>query len=288
MSSAGNDASQTLQGDDWAGEMGDRWLLNLDRLESMIEPIGAALLERAAFKPGDRVLDIGSGGGATTRAISAAVAPGGEAVGVDIAPMLVAEAKRRSKSEGCRNARFVCADAGTVMLDDTPFGKLFSRFGSMFFEDPIASFSNLHAMLYEGARIDLAVWGPPRENPWMMDMMGIVRQYVEVPPAEPRAPGPFALADLNYLHEILAGGGFGKVDIMPYESELSIAGPGATPEEAVRFVLSSMGVGRILAEQDDSVRELATADLLALFDQCFSPDKGVMMRCKVWLVSANA
>jgi ubiquinone/menaquinone biosynthesis C-methylase UbiE len=151
--------SQDLKGEDWGGEMGDRWLANLDRFESMIAPIGAALLDRAAYQPGERVLDVGSGGGATTRAIAAAVAPGGEAIGLDIAPGLVAEAQRRADAEATAKARFVCADAATASLAQAPFDRLFSRFGSMFFEDPIPAFANLHAMLKPGARIDLAVWG---------------------------------------------------------------------------------------------------------------------------------
>lgn len=288
MSEGDSKTSQTLKGDDWAGEMGDRWLTNLDRLEGMIEPIGAALLERAAFSPGERVLDIGSGGGATTRAIAAAVGSGGEAVGVDVAPMLVAEAQRRAEEKGIANARFVCADAGAVALDEAPFDRLFSRFGSMFFEDPKSAFANLHSMLRDGARIDLAVWGPPRENLWMMEMMGVVRQHVEVPPAEPRVPGPFAFEDVDYLSEVLAAGGFGKIDIAAHQGQLALGGPGAAPEDAVRFVLSSMGVGRILAEQESDIRERASADLLALFERHSHAGKGIMMGCKAWFVRAVA
>lgn len=277
-----------LKGEDWSGDMGERWLANLDRFEAMIEPIGAALLARAGLQAGERVLDIGMGGGATSRAIAAAVAPGGEVLGVDIAPMLVAEAIRRAEAQGIANARFVCANAASAKLDEPPFDRLVSRFGSMFFEEPVTAFANLHAMLKPGARIDLAVWGPPRDNLWMMEMMGVVRQRIEVPPAQPRAPGPFAFEDLAYLTEILTGAGFSTPDVVAYEGEQAIGGRGSEPEEALRFVLSSLGVGRIIAEQDEATRELVSADLLELFRKRHAPGEGVIMACKAWLVSATA
>ena len=85
-----------MEAEDWAGEMGDTWLANLDRFESMLAPVGAALLQHAAFRSGERVVDIGCGGGGTTIAIARAVAPAGEALGIDISPVLAAEAERRA------------------------------------------------------------------------------------------------------------------------------------------------------------------------------------------------
>lgn len=282
------DAQEPLKAEDWSGEMGERWLANLDRFEAMIAPIGEALLARAAYAPGERVVDIGPGGGATTRAIAMAVGPKGAALGVDIAPMLVEEAARRAQAEGIANAHFVCADAASAQPDGAPFDKLHSRFGSMFFENPHAAFANQHSMVKPKGRIDLAVWGPPRDNAWMMEMMGVVRAHVEVPPAEPRAPGPFAFEDLGYLAEVLDSGGFGMMDVEAYEGLQAIGGAGTSPEEAVRFVLSSLGVGRVLAEQPDAIRAAASADMLALFERHYQPDKGVLLGCKVWLVSAIA
>lgn len=278
--------SERLGGEDWSGDMGERWLANLDRFEAMIAPIGEALIERAGFAAGERVVDLGCGGGATTRAIAERVAPGGEVLGLDIAPMLIAEARKRSQS--IANIAFECSDAATAKLSGAPYDRMFSRFGSMFFPEPHAAFANLHAMLNRGARLDLAVWGPPRENAWMMEMMGVVRTHVEVPPAEPRAPGPFAFEDLTYLGEVLEAGGFGSVDVETYVGEQAIGGARTGPEEALRFVLSSLGVGRVLDEQPDDVREAAASDLLSLFERNYVAGKGVMLACKVWLVSARS
>lgn len=274
------------QAEDWSGEMGERWLGNLDAFEAMIAPIGDALLARADFRPGERVVDIGCGGGATTRAIGSAVAPGGEALGVDVAPMLVAEAERRS--QGHANVSFRCADASSVQLGGAPYDRLCSRFGSMFFEQPHEAFANLHRMLKPGGRIDLAVWGPPRENPWMMEMMGVIRDHVDVPPVDPRAPGPFAFADLAYLGEVLGAGGFRGTQVEAYTGMQAIGGGDRTPAEAVRFALGSLRVGRVLDEQGEQVRDAATAQMTELFERHYVPGEGVMMACKAWLVSAFA
>lgn len=283
----GNEAD-SIKGEDWAGEMGAKWLANLDRFEGMIAPIGAALLERAAFSPGERVLDIGCGGGATTLAIARSVAPGGEALGVDISPDLIRASTQRAQDAGLSNARFTCADAGAVSLADAPFDRLFSRFGSMFFEDPFAAFANLRSLLKPGARIDLAVWGPPRENLWMMEMMGVVRNHVDIPPAIPRAPGPFAFEDLDYLNEVLARGGFSAPEIVPYQGLQPVGGVGASAQEAVSFILNSMAAGRAIQDRGPEVRAAAERDLIELFSSRHVPGKGVMMQGKAWLVSARA
>jgi SAM-dependent methyltransferase len=280
-------APDALKGEDWAGEMGQRWLASLDRFEGMIAPIGAALLARAAYSKGERVLDLGCGGGATTLAIAEVVGPSGAALGLDVAPMLIERARQRAAGAGS-NARFVCADAATASLDTPPFDRLFSRFGSMFFEAPVPVFTNLKAMLKPGRRIDLAVWAHPRDNLWMMEVMGVVRRHVEIPPAVPRAPGPFAFEDLAYLEEVLTGAGFSGMDVLPYEGRQPVGGPGASPVAATDFVLTSMAAGRVLDEAGPAIRDAARADLLELFTQRHVEGEGVMLQAKAWLVSAHA
>jgi ubiquinone/menaquinone biosynthesis C-methylase UbiE len=278
---------EVLKSEDWAGEMGAKWLANLERFEGMIAPIGEALLKQADFKPGERVLDIGCGGGGTTISIAQAVAPSGEVLGIDISPDLTAASTQRADNAGVSNIRFVCADASVVRLADAPFDRLFSRFGSMFFAEPHKAFANLHNLMRPGARIDLVVWGPPRDNLWMMEMMGVVRRYVDIPPAIPRSPGPFAFEDLDYLNEVLESGGFSKAIVSTYQELQPIGGVNATPQEAVSFVLSSMAVGRALDAQDVTVRAAAEADLIKLFGQSYVPHQGIMMQGKAWLVSAT-
>lgn len=279
--------SNSIKAEGWASDMGVKWLASLDRFEGMIAPIGNALLARADYKPGERVLDIGSGGGATTLAIAEAVGLTGSALGVDISPDLTDAATARAERSGARNAHFVCADASTVTLADAPYDRLFSRFGSMFFADPIAAFTNLHRLIRERGRIDLAIWAAPRDNLWMMEMMGVVRNYVDIPPAVPRTPGPFAFEDLDYLREILAASGFGLPDIVAYEGLQPVGGHDASPTEAAQFALSSLAVGRVLEEQGGDIRERAERDLTELFAKHHVRGEGVMMAGKAWLVATT-
>ncbi len=280
--------TEELKPEDWAGEMGLKWLANLSSFEEMIAPIGDALLARADFQPGETVIDLGCGGAATTLAISRTVAPSGKVTGVDISPDLIAAAQKRALQAGATNIEFTCADAATVKLPDAPYNRLFSRFGSMFFEDPVSAFSNLRGLLRKGGRIDLAVWGPPRENLWMMEMMGVVRNHVEVPPAIPRAPGPFAFEDLEYMVEILNNSGFTDFEVVEYKGLQPVGGVGATPEKAAEFASAAMATGRLLSDKGDAVIEAARQELTDLFAQHYVPGKGVMMQGKAWLVSAIA
>ncbi|MEL7219537.1 MAG: methyltransferase domain-containing protein, partial [Pseudomonadota bacterium] len=121
------DASNPHTKYDWAGEQGDRWLGNVDRFEAMLAPVGAALLKRAAYQPGERVLDLGCGGGASTRSIAGSVMPGGGVLGLDISPQLIHHAM--TQSSGVDHIHYSCADAASFRLSGEPFDRLHSRFG---------------------------------------------------------------------------------------------------------------------------------------------------------------
>jgi SAM-dependent methyltransferase len=240
--------------DDWSGEMGQRWLRNVDHFEAMLEPIGTALLDRAAIATGERIVDLGCGG---ARA------------GADF-PAL----------------RFFCGDAASAVLPAAPYDRLVSRFGSMFFADPVAAFRHLRTQLVPGARFDLAVWGPPRDNVWMMAVMGVIRAHVEVPPATPRAPGPFAFEDIDYLRDLLADAGFARVDIDDWRGDQAIGGPGRTPAEAADFALGSMSAARVLSEAGADVMAAARADLERVYAEHHDPEAGVRLGARAWLVTA--
>ncbi len=281
------DASETPPTEDWAGEMGARWLAGIEEFESMIAPIGAALLARAAFKTGERVLDLGCGGGATSLAIAEAVGPTGSVIGIDISSDLIAKARERAEAASIGNASFECVDAA-IYRPEAPFDRMISRFGSMFFPQPVDAFANLHRCLKPGGRIDLAVWGPPRDNPWMMEMMGVLRHHIEVPRAVPRAPGPFAFEDTEYLEGVLSDAGFESIDVVAYEGLQPIGGQGASPEEAVDFAMTSLAAGRMVETCGADIRQRVREDLLTVFACRHVEGRGVMLAGKVWIVAANS
>jgi SAM-dependent methyltransferase len=273
--------------EDWAGEMGERWLANMDRFEGMLAPIGQALLAHCEFRPGENVVDVGCGAGRTSLDIARRVVPSGRVLGIDISSHLVAAAGRRAQAEHIGNVSFRCADATTVALEGAPFDRLFSRFGLMFFEDAWAAFANLHTLLRAGGRADFSVWAPATENPWIAEVMGVVSQYVELPERQPRAPGPFALDDPAYLRELLEQGGFSATRIDTWEGKQPIGGPGAHPQQAVDFVFDAMSFGKVLDDEGEDVRAKVKADLAGLFAR-YHGASGIQMSGKAFFVTAVA
>lgn len=274
--------------EDWAGETGRNWLANLQKFESMIAPIGAALITHAQFKPGERVLDIGCGGGGTTINIGRSVSPGGHATGLDISQELIWSCGARAAMGTPSDVRFVCADAATATVTGAPYDRLFSRFGTMFFEDAKAAFRNLRQMVRDGGRIDLAVWAPPEENAWITTLMGALAKHVELPAREPHAPGPFAFADIDYLRAVLAQAGMGEVEITPCEQMLPIGGAGATPEEAAEMLLSTLSIGKAAQAGGPEKIDAVKAELTTALAAYHVPGKGNMLGGKAWIVTAKA
>lgn len=121
----------------------------------------------------------------------------------------------------------------------------------------------------------------------MMEMMGVLRRHIDVPPAVPRAPGPFAFEDTGYLTAVLGDAGFGDIGIVAYEGLQPIGGDRATPEAAVRFAMSSLAAGRLVAGHEEDVRQRVREDLLSVFTRHHAAGKGVLMAGKAWLVSAR-
>lgn len=284
--SPGPPPGSTPPAEDWAGIRGQRWLADLDRLEAMLAPVGEALLARAAPAPGERVADIGCGGGWTTRRIAAAVAPRGHVTGIDISPDLVAEARRRAAAEGLAGIRFVVADAATLAPPDPPFDRLISRYGVMFFPEPEAGFRSLCRLLRPGGRLDVAVWAEPRDNPWMMEIRNRVAAHVEVPRPEPLAPGPFQLASRAYLETMLPRAGFADPDIFELRHMIAIGGPGASAAEAADFALRALAIAELLDGCGPEARAACRADLEAFYAAIATPE-GIRLPAASWLVSAR-
>lgn len=287
MTQDARESTEGLAAHDWAGQAGTRWLAQLDRFESMIAPIGEALLAQTAYAAGEKVVDIGCGGGWTTRQIAAAVGNTGFALGLDISADLVATASDRATRAGIVNIRFEQGDAATAMPKEAPFDRLFSRFGSMFFPQPYPAFANLRRMLRDDGRLDIAVWAPVAENPWQRSIMAIINEHIDLPTPQPRAPGPFALGEQEYVIDLLQNAGFSDVKFDAWTGEQRIGGPGSDPESAARFVLDGMHVGDLVRPSGEDIRSAIQRSLVQLFERNRDAD-GVRMGAKAWLVNAVA
>jgi ubiquinone/menaquinone biosynthesis C-methylase UbiE len=271
----------------WANDMGERWHTHLDQFEGMLMPIGAALIDAAGFKVGERVIDIGCGGGVTSFDISRRVGPSGFVTGLDISPVLVEAATQRAREAGLKNVRFVAGDAGKTAAVGHDHDFLFSRFGVMFFEDPYSAFTHMRGFLRPGARMLIGCWGPPQENPWMGQMMNLATRYADLPPPDPRAPGPMAFSEPDYVRDVLNTAGFSSINIAPWRGEQYVGGPGANAKQAAEFAVTALSLGDVLANKPQAVKDEVRAGVEDFFAPHAGP-RGVVMPAMVWFISATA
>ncbi|MEQ8860729.1 MAG: methyltransferase domain-containing protein [Pseudomonadales bacterium] len=272
-------ANNQEQIDFWNGEAARTWVNAQAQLDAMLAPISRVLIERAAPEAGERAIDVGCGCGDTTLAL----AKGGAAVwGIDISePMLE---RARARAAGMESVAFSRTDAATQAFT-ADHQLVLSRFGVMFFADPSAAFANLRSALTDAGRLCFVCWQAPGKNPWMAIAGAAVRPYLDEPetPPDPRAPGPFAFADPEYLREVLEAGGFTGIAIEPLTTKLHVAD---TVDGAMEFLQQVGPLSRVLQELDDATRETAMAAARDALTPHAGPT-GLDLGAACWLVTAR-
>lgn len=272
--------------EDWNGEVGERWLKYLVPFESMISPINASLMKAAAFKPGEQVVEVGSGGGKNVIEIAKAVAPSGRVLGVDVAEILIAHSKKRAAEAGVDNVELKCADAQTASLD-APRDRAFSSFGVMFFEDPDKAFANIRSWVKPGGDFTFSCWGPPDHNPWIGMVGAIAGKYVDMPERDPDGPGPFRMADPEATKALLERAGWKDVECNLWRGEQLLGGEGATPESAADFVMNALAIGEPLDEAGPGVKDKARGEIVEALKPYYK-DGSVRLDAAAWIVTAKA
>ncbi len=196
----------------------ERWVAAWPQRERLTEAVTPYLVKAIDPHPGQRIVDIGCGGGGLTIALSGAVAPGGEVIGVDLSAPLLELARTRTEAAGATTASFVQVDVQTGSLGATPFDLAVSQFGVMFFDEPTAAFAAVRGALVPGGRLVFACWQGVEANPWHLGRA--LRPLVPAPPvpAPGKSPvGPFALGDDEYARELLEAAGFSAIESTPHE-----------------------------------------------------------------------
>jgi SAM-dependent methyltransferase len=234
------------QSEFWNTEGGAKWVVYQDRLDTLMAGVAARLLARAAPGAGERVLEVGCGTGALAMALASAVAPSGSVVAVDISRQLLARARERAAAAGAGPIEFLEADAQTHAFAAGAFDLLVSRFGVMFFDDPVAAFANLGRALGPGGRAGFVAWAGMAGNPWFtIPLEAAVARLGAPPPPPPRAPGPLAFAEHAYVLDILGRAGF--ADAAAEEEEVTLELSGGV--EAAAVLASNLGpASRIVRE----------------------------------------
>jgi SAM-dependent methyltransferase len=269
----------------WNGPGGQRWADRQASQDILLGPIADVLIERAQPKPGERVLDVGCGSGATTVAFAKRIAPNGFVLGLDVSGPMLAQARQRAPND--LPLDFVLADATVYPFDPASFDLLASRFGVMFFADPVASFSNLRRALKPAGRLAFVCWREPRENPWAMTPLQAVYKHVpKMPPVGPEEPGPFAFAFEERVMRILKGAGFADVAMEPHNLSLDVAIGGGL-DAAVEGALQIGPASRALQGHPAEIVEAAKSSIREAL-QPFVSGQSVLLPGSIWIVTARA
>lgn len=268
----------------WNGIDGEYWVSHQDKLDRTLGPVTGPLLAFAAPRAGSTVMDVGCGCGVTTIELARAVGPSGRVVGVDVSGPMLALAKKRLRSFA--NATCLLGDAAELPLGELNAELIVSRFGVMFFGDPLAAFANLRTGLAGGGRLRFACWRAIGENPWLQIPLHAVYEHVpRLPKPDPEEPGPFSFSDTARVTRILTAAGFTSPSFTPLDIQMDIAAGGSL-EDAV-FQSSAMGpTKRALAEQPEDIRAAAIESIRRALAPHASAD-GVKLPGAVWLVAAD-
>jgi SAM-dependent methyltransferase len=270
----------------WNELAGPRWVAQQALLDAQLADLGAHAIGRAAVAAGDAVLDVGCGCGATALELARRVGDTGSVLGVDISAPMLALARQRAAQAGARKLRFELADAQTHQFACEGNDVVFSRFGVMFFADPVAAFANLRRTLKRGGRLAFVCWQALPLNPWMALPLGVIAQHVALPPPPaPDAPGPFSFASRERVAGILERAGFGDIVIEPVVEQLSLGGT-IDLDQAVDFVLTLGPAATLLRDAPPDVRRRTAAAVRDALAPFHGPG-GVRMDSAAWIVRAR-
>jgi SAM-dependent methyltransferase len=269
----------------WNTVAGPRWVGLAGFVEKRVQKVNDLLLARSAVAPGEKVLEVGCGTGAATVPLAEAVGDTGEVVGIDISEPMLAGARERISHSGLRNITLLRADAQVHALGPNRFDLIASRFGVMFFADPVAAFRNLRGATRPGGRLCFACWAALEENrQWLIPYEVVLRHLGPPAPKPLHAPGPLAFSDAEYLRSVLEGAGYRDIEIRRETPDIIGAGPREEAEHALIMGPS----GRLIEEKkpQESVRQLIKQQMTEAF-AAYTKGKEMVLPSTIFLVTAR-
>jgi SAM-dependent methyltransferase len=265
----------------WNGPGGKGWLASMERIEQGIGDFGKAALTAANARAGEKVIDIGCGLGGTTRALAEAVGSRGHVLGVDISEQLVASAR----AHRVPNATFVVSNAATHPFEPASYDLVFSRFGVMFFGEPVAAFRNFQQALKPTGRLVFICWRTTEENPWGLVPVRAAAPFLPpLPRPGPEDPGQYAFGDRARVERILKEAGFTALQFKPLDQQVFMG-------RTVADILENAGrfgpLARAFADATPEQIEKAKSAIAEALKPHETPE-GVRLPGACWLVTAKA
>jgi ubiquinone/menaquinone biosynthesis C-methylase UbiE len=266
----------------WNGSAGRAWVDAQEVLDQMFKPFEDLLVETMGAGAGLRVLDVGCGTGSTTLAAARWLGVKGHCIGVDVSAPMIAVAQARAEREGS-TASFICADAQTHAFEPASFDRIMSRFGVMFFDDPVLAFANLRRAARDGAELRCIAWRSAVDNPFMTTAERAAAPLLpNLPARQPDAPGQFYFADRHRVSSILEESGWAEIDVRPIDTDCTL------PEKELISFFSRLGpVGMILQETDERTRTQVIESVRSAFDP-YVHGTEVRYTAACWMASARA
>jgi SAM-dependent methyltransferase len=270
------------QAEAWNGDEGRCWAAQDEHFDAAVRGHTDLLFGAAAIAPGDAVLDVGCGTGLTTR-LAARAASSGTALGLDLSTLMLQRARDVSRAEGIANVTFVDGDAQVYAFDAGTIDVVISRFGAMFFADPVAAFRNIAGALRSDGRMTLVVWRRLEDNEWLAAWRGALAIGRDLPAPQVGAPGPFGLADPGRTRSVLEAAGLVDVRIEPHDVPFDL---GTGVDDAFDFV-SQIPITRGMLDGLDAADRATALGTLREVIAAHETGGAVRFGSGVWLVTAR-
>ena len=273
----------------WNGETGRNWVTHDALMEAMLQPLGESVMNTLAPQPGDHVLDVGCGCGHTSLSLAQRVGIEGSVTGIDISAPMLAVASQLATEHNLEKTliQFVEADAQTHAFAPERYDVVFSRFGVMFFEDPVAAFANIRCTLRTSGRLAFCCWHPRAVNPFMTVPAMAALELLPAPPEmPPRTPGPFAFEEADYVTDVLTSAGFGNVAVTPLKQPLTF-GHGLSLTDIVERLVQIGPIAQMVREAPVDLQQPVRAKVVDAVKPFFSEDTGMTFDGQFWQVTAR-
>ena len=273
----------------WNGDMAANWVEHNALMEAMLAPVGERILDTLLLPATARALDVGCGCGHPTLSLAQRIGPDGSVIGIDVSAPMLALAEELAVQDTADRAEvtFLEADAQTHAFKPESLEIVFSRFGVMFFDDPVAAFRNIHNALTVNGQLAFCCWQPRAVNPFMtMPAMAALELLPAPPEMPPRTPGPFAFAEADYVEAILTEAGFKDIAITPISHPL-VFGSGLSVEEIVERLVKIGPIAQMVREAPEGLQQPVREKIIAAVSPFYEQSSGMTLDGQFWQVTAR-